>query len=372
MKIVFLCSSLEQGRDGVGDYTLRLSAALIKLGHLVTAISINDKFISSEIIGAQLVDGIEIQVIRLPHSWSRNKGFKSAKVWITNLNPDWVSIQFVIFAFDNKGLPFFIAAHFKKITEGRLCHIMFHELWVGIHTNSSLKFFLWGQLQMQIIKKLLLKLKPSVIHTNTHLYKNKLATLGFSAAYLPLFGNIPVRNLPPEIKQISSGNLLELVLFGTIHPSVIVKEFLKEFLLYSWQNNKIFLVTILGRTGPEVNSWTTACKELGVSYVLTGELTTTKISEILSASTIGISTTPIEFAEKSGTIAAMREHGLPVICISDATPLNLINNFSPPEGVYNYISGNLIELLGNLHNLPRSLQINQISLQLEKAFMDNS
>lgn len=372
MKIVFLCSCLEQGRDGVGDYTLRFSAALIKLGHSVTAISLNDKFVSSEIIGSQLVDGIEIRVIRLPHFWSRNKGFKSAKIWITNLNPDWVSIQFVIFAFDNKGLPFFLAHHFKKITEGRLCHIMFHELWVGIHTNSSLKFFLWGKLQMQIIKKLILKLKPSVIHTNTHLYKNKLLTLGFPAAYLPLFGNIPAVNLPTEIKQISSENVLELVLFGTIHAVVIVKEFLKEFLLYSRQLNKSLMVTILGHTGPEVSIWITSLTELSVSYVLTGELSTTKISEILSASTIGISTTPIEFAEKSGTIAAMREHGLPVICVSDATPLNLINNFSPPEGVYNYFSDSLIELLGNLHNLPHSLQIHQISLQLEKAFIENS
>jgi hypothetical protein len=43
MKIVFVCGSVEIGRDGVGDYTRQLGLELLNQGHEVRIIGINDK-----------------------------------------------------------------------------------------------------------------------------------------------------------------------------------------------------------------------------------------------------------------------------------------------------------------------------------------
>ena len=43
MKLLFLCSSLEPGRDGVGDYTRRLAGECLRQGHEVRLLSLNDK-----------------------------------------------------------------------------------------------------------------------------------------------------------------------------------------------------------------------------------------------------------------------------------------------------------------------------------------
>mgnify|MGYP003474349261 CR=1 FL=1 len=42
MKILFICGSLEPGKDGVGDYTRRFCGELLKMNYEVQILSIND------------------------------------------------------------------------------------------------------------------------------------------------------------------------------------------------------------------------------------------------------------------------------------------------------------------------------------------
>ena len=44
MKILFICGTFENGKDGVGDYTKRLAKEIIDYGHSVHIIAIHDKF----------------------------------------------------------------------------------------------------------------------------------------------------------------------------------------------------------------------------------------------------------------------------------------------------------------------------------------
>jgi hypothetical protein len=53
MKIIFLCGSLEPGCDGVGDYTRRLAGELIKQGHHIAAVALNDQYLQEEFTGMQ-------------------------------------------------------------------------------------------------------------------------------------------------------------------------------------------------------------------------------------------------------------------------------------------------------------------------------
>ena len=47
MKLVFICGSLEPGKDGVGDYVYILARELIDLGHTCLLIALNDQFLET-------------------------------------------------------------------------------------------------------------------------------------------------------------------------------------------------------------------------------------------------------------------------------------------------------------------------------------
>ena len=371
MKIVFITSSLELGRDGVGDYTRRLAGVFIKLSHSVTALCLNDHFITTEVVGCQDTDGVKLDVIRIPSNWEHEKRMARAKHWIGILDPDWLSLQFVIFSFHNKGLPFKISNSLKELGKGRHWHIMFHELWVGINNKTSLKLFLWGFAQQQIIKQLIYKLKPELINTHTKLYQAKLGQLGFAVAYLPLFGNIPKVNTDFESIQINRLKIIKLVLFGTIHPGAPVQEFIQELLAYQREYKVYFELVIVGRTGNQSEIWISAFKNNNITVEVLGELSTENISIVLSNSTLGISTTPVDFAEKSGTIAAMREHGLMVLCIA-AQNINFHSpNFVPPYGVFNYYKGCLQKIINNINTNPSDCTVEQIGLKLSTTLSES-
>ena len=45
MRIVFICGSLEPGRDGVGDYVRHLAVAVAQQGHETAAVALRDPFV---------------------------------------------------------------------------------------------------------------------------------------------------------------------------------------------------------------------------------------------------------------------------------------------------------------------------------------
>lgn len=46
MKLLFLCTSLEPGRDGVGDYVRLLAEACIEAGHECRLLALNDEHLA--------------------------------------------------------------------------------------------------------------------------------------------------------------------------------------------------------------------------------------------------------------------------------------------------------------------------------------
>ena len=60
MKIIFLCGSLEPGRDGVGDYVLLLSGELVRQGHQASIIALNDVYLQEEYFGYKETNGISL------------------------------------------------------------------------------------------------------------------------------------------------------------------------------------------------------------------------------------------------------------------------------------------------------------------------
>ncbi len=239
---------------------------------------------------------------------------------------------------------------------------MVHELWVGMDKEASCKFVFWGWLQQQLIRSLFKKLNPSVIHTHTDLYVKMLQTIGIKAQYLPLFGNIPIISDNSKIEQGEGIKTLEteisIVLFGGVHRGVELEDLLHDLRIYSEKNKLSIVLKMVGRNGGDQSRWKSDWEAAGLKVEILGEQSEAAVSQILSSSSFGISTTPASLIEKSGSVAAMREHGLKVLCISRTwNPIGYTQT-NLPKGITNYRKGIIKDFITNKNN---SHSLNSIS-----------
>lgn len=344
MNILFVCSSLLKERDGVGDYTRRLSSELIKGGHNVAILAINDKFLMEDCVEEnQNEDDILIPTLRLSSIKSLDWRILIAKKFVDNFSPEWISVQYVPFGFEKRGLPFNLSKHLLHLKSNVKWHIMFHELWVGMGKEDSNKLFYWGLVQKLLIKKFIKNLSPNLIHTQTKLYKNYLKGMGFEVELLPLFTNIPIigKNLNNREKPQKE---ISIAVFGAIHKSSIIESFSFEAAKFSKENNVQILLVFIGRQGAERERWANIWKSFGLKFTILGELPAIEISQALQNCSLGIISTAYAVAEKSSAFAVMRAHQLPVICIAKAwTPRGIISD--APPGLIIYEQNNFHECL---------------------------
>jgi hypothetical protein len=366
LKIVFICSSLEPGRDGVGDYIRRIACELIKQGNEVAVLSINDKYVIDPYITSQQMEGVKLPVFRLPASQLLKERIFQARKYIEEFNPDWLSLQFVIFGYHPKGLPLWLNK-LSLLGKGRKWHIMFHELWLGMELNTSRKHLLWGKIQQYLINRLIIKLKPVVIHTHTQLYIQQLSNIAVQSRHLPLFGNIPVISSTKASKSFKENRSINMVLFGHIHPNAPVVQFAPEIAEYAKIHQLKISLTLIGNNGAETEHWIKQFENSGIKVNVLGEQPANYVSEIMSNTNIGISTTPAALLEKSGSVAAMREHGLAVICVPCAWEPAKFVNLELPGDIMIYKQGNLNEMLNGDINFTGLISVTDIGNQFIKS-----
>ncbi|MUP45422.1 glycosyltransferase family 1 protein [Gramella sp. BOM4] len=326
MKIVFICGSLEIGKNGVGDYVLRLAKEFVDRRIPTGILALHDSYVNGFQYESLEHNNKRISVLRLEDSLKRKTKLSLAKEWLMQIDPDWLSLQYVPYSFHKKGIPFFLQHILKRLGEGRKWHIMFHELWLGMNQGSPFKFQIYGIVQEFIIKKMIRSLNPSSIHTHATVYKLKLESYGFQIDQLPLFGNIQF--YPPDLHHANSDKF-DFAVFGKILPGAKFEEFIRY--LVTKMRDKYFF-HFLGDNGSELQKWTSVLDTHKINYKIYGWLEEKEISRKLSICDLGITSTPYNLVEKSGTVAAMIEHQLGVICIgADWIPKNLkIENFTSP------------------------------------------
>jgi hypothetical protein len=83
---------------------------------------------------------------------------------------------------------------------------------------------------------------------------------------------------------------------------------------------------------------------------------------------LGISSTPVALIEKSGSIAAMQEHGLPILCVSFPwiAPANM--PLTPVSGVFEFRNGTLKELLTVNKKYHSISNVGSVARELENSF----
>lgn len=339
----------------MGDYTYKLAKALLELDIEVGVLCSNHPYIQEKI---EFYRNEKISVYPILETWSE-KGLKDIEPFLLSDQFDFISLQFVPFAFQSKGLPLGMAKALSSLFPKTQWHIMFHELWLGMERNAKITSKVHGLLQKSIINNIIKKLNPRIITTNSHVYQYQLNNLGYSAEVLPLFSNIPKNS---SIKE-NSGKKLVFSFFGSIHYGAPIQTFLKELLEFASDQEKLIddlRFKFIGNCGSHVKEWLVALDNFNIAYQITGKISEEEVSNHLSGSDYGITTTPYMLTEKSGTIAAMLQHNLKVICVARPWEVNGFNSGKLwfQGGLQQYKNGNLNTILsqnfeGNYHDVKK-------------------
>lgn len=313
LKVLFICGSLEYSRDGVGDYVRKLAISLQEFGFSCSCVSINDKFVNQGAITHEPANSLSsFNIYRIPASISWREKLKNLKIIVEKVHPAFISFQYVPYAYSSRGLPLRLVKWLPKLSYKCYWHLMIHELWV----DPSLKFTnkLLCPAQILLLKVLLDRIKPNIINTTNTYYVRELQKIGVNSQQLALFSNINFVKFPPSSPIAGSWSFL---FFGSIHPQWNHDQLLDAIELARNKSSiSICRFTLIGQAGDYgVNLWDDLAKKSIPNFVFhnLGQLSASDISYQLQIADFGVTTTPSHLIEKSGTVAAMLAHGLPVI-----------------------------------------------------------
>ena len=332
MKIAFLNGSLEPGRDGVGDYTRCLAQECARQGNSCCLIALNDRWLTTP----ERSDENEIVTLRLPAALNWTERIRLAGETLKAFQPDWISLQFVSYAFQPKGIPLGLAAKLRPLTKQAKFHLMFHELWIGDHAEAKVKERITGEIQKRVILRLIHCLQPNAVHTSNAAYVARLEHQRIHARELPLFGSIPIAEAKgdawifPELEKagldISPAHRSDFWLFGlfgALHPVWPPEPLFSQIAqAAARQQRKVALLSI-GRQGPGEALWKRMAADYGKQFTFLnlGEQSKERISHYLQSLDFGLAASPYSLIGKSSAAAAMLEHGLPVIVNRNDAPL---------------------------------------------------
>lgn len=368
MHITFICGSLEPGKDGVGDYSRRLAGEIIRQGHNASLIALYDRHCIEVEDTTQQDADIEISVLRLPKSVTKAERLGATKDFLTKQKPDVLSLQFVPYSFQDKGLPFWLPSFLKQLKFQGKWHIMFHELWAGMSVQDSLKLQCVGMVQKYLINDLIKQLNPSLIQTQNQLYLYYLKKLTENRVQiLPLITNIPVL----KKKEKKNDTYFTVTAFGTLYPSSFVYDFIIELQKITKHKNLQLRFLFVGGNGPLLEDWVRICKEKHILFEIKGRLEDVEISSLIQQSDIGVSTTPYALSEKSGAAAAFKHHGKPVIIVSRKwTPKNVSVELPKSIGFYDFATQGISESVFDLNTCIDLISNQEISSLFIKSLKD--
>jgi CheY-like chemotaxis protein len=324
MRLAFLTSSLAPGRNGVGDYTRHLAAELDRQGHPCLAIGLADTETVLEEGGAP--------VVRLAADRPWPERLLQARAALAGFAPDWVSLQFVAYAWQPRGYAFGLAEQLAPLFGKRRRHLMIHELWVGLNRHDRFVNRLHGILQRRAILGLHRALQPHAVHTQAPVYVATLAAAGIAAKRLPLFGNLPVA---PGDRRATQRQLLaeyapQLALtpeqtlfagwFGTVHREWDGPELIARLATATHAEGKHLVLLALGRTGAGGTTLVEALRRNpppNSTLIVAGESAPANASRLLGALDVALTANPVALVPKSGTVAACLDHGLPILVSRD-------------------------------------------------------
>jgi glycosyltransferase involved in cell wall biosynthesis len=296
-------------------------------------LALNDRHVAEPVEAVEETGGLRVPILRLPAGMDWAGRLERAAAFRASQSVDWISLQFVAYAFDGKGIVRNLARHLGPIVKGSPVHIMFHELWIGTGHAPPFKDRVVGRIQRRYIRKLAQLLRPAAVTTTNSFYRSLLKELPLPAIELPLFGNISISTGGPGAglrEALVRADLCDQtgshpnhrlgLFFGALYPEWKSEPFLSQLISAAKKVGKragLISAGRLGKSGEEVWKKLRAGYGNTVDFVALGEQPTAEISALMQIADFGLATSPWHLLGKSGSVAAMLEHGLPVIVTRD-------------------------------------------------------
>jgi hypothetical protein len=329
VRIVFITGGLEPGKDGVGDYTRWLAGESIRQGASCRLLALADRHIVGPVSGSDT----GLDTLRLPFTmpWAERVVASRAFIHPHESATDWVSLQFVPYSFQRWGVAARLARALPELVGRSRLHVMFHEIWID--GGASPRRRLVSAAQRRTVLRLA-GYQDALMHTSNATYQHALAVHGVDAGRLPLFGSIPVAQrtttawLAPRLAAVGCDALSGIAerragwwlfaLFGTLHREWPPQPLLQRLQAAAAADGKRVALISVGRLGAGESVWNdmAAC-ESWLPMLRLGEQPPHRISELLTTADFGIAATPLALIGKSATVAAMFDHGLPVVVNRD-------------------------------------------------------
>ncbi|WP_417886306.1 hypothetical protein [Zunongwangia sp.] len=312
--LLITCGCLELSKDGIGDYSFNLGKTISTYTIKVVLVSLNDAYVRE--FREENKDNLAI--CRIPRSKKWSEKAHIFKNILETVSPDHISFQYVVYAYHEKGLPWLANRYIVNILKNYETSLMLHEPWIGRSKTDTFPNKIIGLLQRRLIYQLVRNIAPVKVFTSNNTFHKLLKFYGISNEVLPLFSNIPftenaallfkneLKNRNTEITK----NQLKIVLFGRIPFRWKISSFAK------WLGSTKTTIFTVGRSDQQQAVYfkkqiTTINSSICVEIL--GEQTSDIISGILQYADVGLALTPAEIMEKSGVVAAYKEHGLPII-----------------------------------------------------------
>jgi len=294
--ILIICGSAEPGKDGVGDYSLKLSKWLNENGCTAAVFAISDKYISQDFESPVLT--------RIPAGLSLKVRRKKLQVKIGEFKPDVLFLQYVPYAFHKKGMPLKFARSMGAITTSAQWFIMIHEPYIGGKLTAKGRFVQFAQ--QKALKRLVKKTQPKRVFTSIKKYEKSLAAINIVSSILPLFGNI---NFASSAGKASSEKIRG-VYFGA-PPKKDNYHIFKEGLLKT-EHNQLIELNICGKTSnSEFESYLKySFKNENIQLNSLGEMPERELSELFNQMDFGIARIAPDLIGKSGSAISLLEHGV--------------------------------------------------------------
>jgi hypothetical protein len=336
MSILILCGCLEPSRDGVGDFTRKLGNALAEKGCQVLLVALRDKHIVDSKFKTEECIYNNPLVFRISKNLSIIETWKYYFKIVKAYKPRFVSLQYVPYSYSSSGVPLIIIPLLYWTSKVANIHIFFHELWITPSKTNIFKFIrsnLIQVLQITIIKLMTL-IKSSTLcvpFTSNHEYQKKLKSIGIRSVIHPIFSNISLNNFSPQPKSIifkdeyiyiPSPKVMVIVFFGGIRTRWNDNELRQRVssLLELLGKEKVIYISIGNLSSEQCQRWENFVKApiTGIEYFkCLGILDESEVSSWLYYADFGVAMNSYSLLFKSGSVAAMRAHGVPIIVTSN-------------------------------------------------------
>lgn len=362
-RLVFLCGTLEPGKDGVGDYARTLAAELTEAGCQVRLVAAYDKYATTLRETSQQQVETAVSTLRIPYATPMHERMQALQGVVDDFKPDWISLQYVPYAYNLKGLPLAFALALGRLRYTGRWHFMFHELWIDHRGLRSPKDSLISGLQRLAVTLLNRSLRPVVRHTHVPEYQQKLSDLGISTLPLPLFANVAPapnqsRNSAPEKMERMT---FRLGFFSQMKMKPGVLEFIAELETWLAEQRRPLEIRLIGGAPQRVQSAAATLRDRfpATKVSTTGFLPIEAISNELAALDLGLSPVQYHTIGKSGTVAAFLSHRVPV-----AAPWVTFDrpSFFTPELMAGVINKFTVQALESANRAVRDLDVRVISV----------